>query len=31
MALLARSEIEEEGFVSSDDPGASIDTLMTDN
>jgi hypothetical protein len=31
MALLARSEIEEEGFVSYDDPGASVDTSMTDN
>jgi hypothetical protein len=31
MALLARSEFEEEGFVSYDDPGASVDTSMTDN
>jgi hypothetical protein len=31
MGLLARSEIEEEGFVSYDDPGASVDTSMTDN
>jgi hypothetical protein len=31
MALLARSEREEEGFVSYDDPGASVDTSMTYN
>ncbi len=31
MALLARSEIEEEGFVSYDDPGASEHLSMTDN
>ena len=31
MALLAHSEIEEEGFVSYDDPGVSVDTSMTDN
>jgi hypothetical protein len=29
MALLSRSEFEEEGFVSYDNPGASVDTSMT--
>ena len=31
MVLLALSEREEEGFVSYDDVGASVDTSMTDN